>query len=44
MTEAVARHCRLKIAPPGPFELRFDDLIAKAPPCRPRWFPSLQGA
>jgi hypothetical protein len=40
MTEAVARHCRLKIAPPGAFELRFDDLFAKAPPCRPRWFPS----
>jgi hypothetical protein len=44
MTEAVSRHCRLKIAPPGDFELRFADLLAKAPPHWPRWFPSLLGA
>jgi hypothetical protein len=44
MTEAVARHCRLKIAPPGDFELRFARLYAKAPPHWPRWFPSLLGA
>jgi hypothetical protein len=44
MTEAVARHCRLKIAPPGAFELRFDDLLAKAPPRWPRWRPSPQRA
>ena len=44
MTEAVARHCRLKIAPPGAFERRFDDLFSKAPPCRPRWLLSPQRA
>jgi hypothetical protein len=32
MTEAVTRHCRLKIAAQGDFELRFDEPIAAAPP------------
>lgn len=32
MTEAVARHCRLKIAAPADFELHFNDRRANAAP------------
>jgi hypothetical protein len=41
MTEAVTRHCRLKIAAQGDFELRLDEPLADVPRHWSRSIPSL---